>query len=235
MSNEIKIGQYLTALREQEGLKQNELAKRISWSPAVLSRVENGERPITEDELEIVLRGIGVSDVERVKQVIARQWEILPEPAFTDQDLEVLWDAEQTATEISALAKRPDVKAFFQRRLDRYKEELIEASNRVLNKRFRVAFVGTIGVGKSTAICRVEGLELPSNQGMPRAVLETGGGGVTICDVHVRQGPGYGLIVEPCSDDELRRHVFEYANFLKNPPPATDGEENETGSPGIFA
>ena len=114
MSNEIKIGQYLTALREQEGLKQNELAKRISWSPAVLSRVENGERPITEDELEIVLRGIGVSDVERVKQVIARQWEILPEPAFTDQDLEVLWDAEQTATEISALAKRPDVKAFFQ-------------------------------------------------------------------------------------------------------------------------
>lgn len=233
MNQDVLIGQFVTTMRERAGLRQNELAKRINWSPAVLSRVENGERSLTDDELGVVLEGIGLSNVEDIKQMLARRWEILPQPAFTDQDLDLLWEAEQTAAEVSALGKRPDVKAFFQRRLDRYREELAEAGKRVLNKRFRVALVGTIGVGKSTAICRAEGLELPSSQGMPKAVLETGGGGVTLCDVHVRQGPGYGLIVDPCSEDELRRHVFEYANYLKNPPPTADGEENETGSPGI--
>lgn len=233
MNNDFKIGKFLTGIRERAGLKQNELAKRLTWSPAVLSRVENGERPLIDDELATLLDGIGSEEATNAKKVLARAWEILPEPPFADQDSELLWEAEQTAKEIRSLAKRPDVKAFFQRRLERYEEELLGASERVLNKRFRVAFVGTIGVGKSTAICRAEGLELPTNQGMPKAVLETGGGGVTLCDVHVRQGPGHGLIVDPCSDDELRRHVFEFANFLKNPPLAADGEENEAGSPGI--
>ncbi len=232
MNNDLKIGQYLTSLREQAGLKQIDLAKKIAWSPAVLSRVENGERSVTEDELEIVLGGIGVDDVTGIKQALTRSWEILPEPAFTDRDSNLLWEAEQTAKQIRALAERPNVNAFFQRRLARYEEELVNAGARVLNKRFKVAFVGTIGVGKSTAICRAEGLELPTGQGMPKAVLETGGGGVTLCEVHVRQGPGFGLIAEPCPHEELRRHVYEFANFLKNPP-LSDDDENEPGSPGI--
>src|SRR5262249_43184388 len=109
-------------------------------------------------------------------------------------------------------------------------------AQRVMNKRYRVAFVGTIAVGKSTAICRVEGLELPTTKGMPKAVLETGAGGITICEVHLRQGPGYGLIIEPCSEDEIRRHVSDFSNFLFNPTPplqTADDSDNESGSPGI--
>lgn len=235
MSRDAAIGKHLTALREQAQLKQNELAKKLEWSAAVLSRVESGERPLTDDELDIILRGIGTPEAAQLKEVLARNWERLPEPPLNDADADLLWRAEQVAQEIHALAEQPDVKQLFERRLVRYGEEIGLAAQHVLDKRYRVAFMGTIGVGKSTGICRVEGLELPSAKGMPNAVLETGAGGITICDVHVRKGPGYGLIIEPCSEDEIRHHVMDLANSLLNPAKTADNEDDEagTGSPGI--
>jgi transcriptional regulator with XRE-family HTH domain len=236
MSRDSEIGRHLAALRDQAGLKQNELAKRLEWSAAVLSRIESGERPVSEDELEIILSGIGTPQAARVKDVLERDWQILSEPALADIDADLLWEAEQVAQKIHALAERPDVKQFFERRLVRYEEELTSASRRVMDKRYRAAFIGTIAVGKSTAICRVEGLELPSGKGMPKAVLETGAGGITICEVHIRRGPEYGLIIEPCTEDEIRRHVADFANFLLNPRQplqSADKEDGESGSPGI--
>ncbi|WP_050995181.1 helix-turn-helix domain-containing protein [Bradyrhizobium liaoningense] len=235
MSRDVAIGKYLAALREQANLKQGELAKKLEWSSAVLSRVESGERPLSEDELDIILGGINTPDARRLKAILSRQWSQLPEPPLGDSDSDLLWEAEQTAQKIHALAEQPDVKQVFERRLVRYEEELSVAAERVLNKRYRAAFVGTIAVGKSTSICRVEGLELPSSKGMPSAVLETGGGGITICDVHVRRGPGYGLIIEPCTEDEIRQHVMDFANSLLAPPAAaqTDDDESNAGAPGI--
>src|SRR5258708_36192138 len=71
--------------------------------------------------------------------------------------------------------------------------------------------------------------------GLPKAVLETGTGRITLCEVHVRQGPGYGLMVEPCSDDEIRRHVSDFASFLLRPtqPVPQDDDESESASPGV--
>jgi transcriptional regulator with XRE-family HTH domain len=236
MSRELLVGKHLAVLREQAGYKQNELAKKLEWSAAVLSRVENGERPLADDELEIILNGIGGDGAERLRAQLSRHWQILPEPALGDPDADLLWEAEQSVQKIHALSEQPDVKQFFERRLVRYKDEFAVAAQRVENKRFKVAFLGQIAVGKSTSICRAESLELPSTKGMPKAVLETGSGGITICEVHLRQGPGYGVIVEPCSEDEIRRHVTDFSNFLLNPSqPAQPLEDSdaETGSPGI--
>ncbi len=235
MSRDAAIGKYIAGLREQADLKQNELAKKLSWSAAELSRIENGERPLTDDELEIILSGIGTSQALNLREVLARNWVILPEASLGDADADLLWEAEQAAQQVHELSERPDVKQFYERRLLRYKDEIIAAAARVADKRFRCAFVGTIGVGKSTAICRVEGLEIATGKGMPKAVLETGAGGITICEDHVRQGPGFGLIVEPCTDEEVRSYVSDFANFLLHPSqPGPQSDEREgTGSPGI--
>lgn len=236
MDRDIAIGKYIASLRDQAGIKQNELAKKLPWSAAVLSRIESGERSLADDELEIVLNGIGTPEALKVKEVLSRKWNVLPEAALGDPDTDLLWEAEQAAQQVHDLAERPDVKQFYERRLVRYQGELIGAAALVANKRYRVAFIGTIAVGKSTAICRAEGLEISTGKGMPKAVLETGAGGITICEVHLRRGPGYGLIVEPCTDDEIRRHVSEFANFLLNPIQSAqqpDDGDGETGSPGI--
>ena len=42
MNVNVRIGKYLAQLREKAGLKQNELAKKVTWSPTVLS--EGGSR-----------------------------------------------------------------------------------------------------------------------------------------------------------------------------------------------
>lgn len=236
MNRDVAIGKHIASLRDQADLKQNELAKKLPWSAAVLSRIENGERPLTDDELDIILNGIGTPEALKLKEVLARKWAILPEAALDDADADLLWEAEQAAQQVHELAERPDVKQFYERRLVRYQDELAAAAARVADKRFRAAFVGTIGVGKSTAICRAEGLEIATGKGMPKAVLETGAGGITICEDHVRQGPGYGLIVEPCTDDEIRRYVTDFANFLLHPSqpgPQGDEGEGESGAPGI--
>jgi transcriptional regulator with XRE-family HTH domain len=236
MSREAEIGRHIATLRDLAGLKQNELAKKITWSPAVLSRVESGDRPLSRDELDIILNGIGTPAAMKVKEMLNRSWQILPEPALADPDADLLWEAEKAAQNVHTLAERPDVKQFFERRLARYKDELTVAAQRVSDKRYRAAFIGTIAVGKSTAICRAEGLELPTSKGMPKAVLETGAGGITICEVHIRRGPGYGLIIEPCTEDEIRRYVVDFSNFLLNPAqPVQSANEadGESGSPGL--
>ncbi|MDO8875197.1 MAG: helix-turn-helix transcriptional regulator [Pseudolabrys sp.] len=231
MSRDAAIGKHLAALREQAQLKQNELAKKLEWSAAVLSRVESGERPLSADELDIVLRGIGTPEAIRLKEVLARRWERLPEPPLGDPDADLLWQAEQAAAKVRTLADQPNVKQFFERRLTRFEDELRAAGQQVLDKRYRVAFVGTIAIGKSTSICRIEGLELPTSKGMPGTVLETGGGGITICDVHVRRGPGYGLIIEPCAEDDIRHHVMDFAHSLLNPVKVGDDDDAGAGSP----
>lgn len=236
MNRDAAIGKRIAALRDEAGLKQNELAKKLTWSAAVLSRVENGDRPLAPEELQTVLDGIGTADALKLREILERQWQMIPEPTLGDPDADLLWEAEQTAQQVHALAERPDVKQFYERRLVRYQEELLAKAASVADKRYQAAFIGTIAVGKSTAICRAEGLEIPGSKGMPKAVLETGAGGITICEVHVRRGPGYGLIVEPCTEDEVRRHVADFANFLVNPPQASrsESDDGEGGaSPGI--
>ena len=40
--DQMEVGRYLAAIRERAGIKQAELARKITWSPAVLSRIETG-------------------------------------------------------------------------------------------------------------------------------------------------------------------------------------------------
>jgi transcriptional regulator with XRE-family HTH domain len=230
--NDQVIGKHLAALREKAGLKQNELAKQLEWSAAVLSRIESGERALADDELETILRGIGTPEAARLKEVMSREWSILPRPQLGDPDADLLWEAEQVGKRINDLARNPDLKQSFQRRLARYLDELSAAAKKVSEKHYRVSFIGMIAAGKSTAICRLSGLEVPSTKGMPKPVLETGAGGITICEVQLRQGPGYGLIIEPCSEDEVRHHVADFANFLLKPATVAE-DEGGKGTPGL--
>ena len=104
MTRDAVIGSQLATLREKAGFRQNELAKKLEWSAAVLSRVESGERAAASEELEIILRGIGTPEAARLGEIVNRRWEILPEPPLNDLDSDLLWEAELAAKKIHALA-----------------------------------------------------------------------------------------------------------------------------------
>ena len=213
MSSSVQIGKYLAQLREKAGFKQNELAAKVTWSPAVLSRVESGERTVNSDELTAIVEAIGSPNALRFAETIGRNWEYLTEPFPDHPDDELLWQAESALKRIAEMSGNPDVKNVFVRRLEEYRYVLHRAAEITLGVEYSVAFVGDIGVGKSTAICRSADLEVHESTKI-EPVLEAGAGGITVCEVHLVQGPQYGILVDPVSEGELRREVSEFAQYL---------------------
>ena len=233
-TTDLETGRYLAYLRDKARLRQNELAQKVGWSPAVLSRVESGERSVSTDELNHILEKIGSEEAMNFKDTYGRIWKYVERPQLGHPDESILWEAEIALRKLNELLEDPDIKNIFVKRLEAFREELYEAAWRVYRTEHVIAFVGDIGVGKSTAICRVADIEVQDEKtGVLSPVLEAGGGGVTICEVHLVQGPQYGLIVEPRSEYEIHREVREFATLLKSAPKSREDSE-ETGDPDSF-
>lgn len=232
--NPIELGRHLMQVRERCGVKQAELARRVSLSPAVLSRIESGERTVSVQEVQDILAQLDTPQAAELALALQRTWTVLPRPPLDHPDQDALWDAEQAARELVELREKPDTPHSFERRLSEYIEELKRSAGLLLKRDHQIAFIGSIGVGKSTAICRITGLESPREDGVLMPVLEVGGGGITVCEVHLRTGPGYGLIVEPRSDDEIRQDVADLTDHvLKGSAPAEDDGPGAPESQGI--
>lgn len=213
--SQIELGRYLMQVRERAGIKQAELARKISWSQAVLSRVEAGDRSLSQEELHTILSAIDTPEAAKLQELSQREWAVIPRPSLDHPDQDLLWSAEQVAKDLAVLRERPDVRNAFERRIGAYITEIQQTAALILKRDHQVAFIGSIGIGKSTAICRLTGLEVTGQDGAPPVpVLEAGAGGITICEVHLRKGPGYGLMIEPRSDEEIRADVTDFAEFL---------------------
>lgn len=226
---DVEIGKYLAYIRDKARLKQNELAEKVGWSAPVLSRVESGERPLSNQELNAIVEAIGTKEAVSLKESIGRNWKNLPKPPLGHPDEALLWKAETTLQDIDELMENQDIRASFARRLEASTSEIQDASYLVLKTEHNIAFIGNIGVGKSTTICRVTGLEVQNNSAtFPASMLEVGGGGITICEVHLAQGPQFGILVEPRSEEEIRREVLEFATLIKSPPEQPVEDNSET-------
>lgn len=226
--NNIEQGGYLARLREEAGINQNELAKRVGWSAPLLSRVESGERAVSEDELREILNAVGSGEALRFIETSGREWRSLPKPPLGHPSEDILWEADGALRDVQSLADNPDIKNSFANLLGSVKENIRESAESVSRTEYSVAFVGDIGVGKTTAICRALGLETPdAKTGAPTAALEVGAGGITVCEVHIVEGPEYAIRVEPLSEREIRREVREFCALLKEPPPAGDDDASD--------
>lgn len=229
-----ELGRHLMQVRERSGIKQAELAKRVALSPAVLSRIESGDRPVTLEEVQDILAQLATTEASDLAKALQRSWRVLPRPPLDHPDQDLLWEAEQVARELATLRDQPDTPHAFERRLSEYIDELGRGAAMLLKREHQLAFIGSIGVGKSTAICKMTGLEVPKEDGTMAPVLEVGGGGITVCEVHLRTGPQFGLIVEPKGDDELRQDVLDLADsILKTAPSPEDDGPSGQESQGI--
>lgn len=50
----MSVANDIVTLREQQGLNHKELAERLNVNRSVLNRIENGTRPVRNDELKII-------------------------------------------------------------------------------------------------------------------------------------------------------------------------------------
>lgn len=147
---------------------------------------------------------------------LSRDWNQLCRPPLDHPDQDLLWEGEQVSRDLVELRSDPNVRHAFEQRLTEYIDGISSGAESLLKRNYDIAFIGSKGIGKSTAICKVTGLEVPSpDNAPPKPVLEAGGGGITVCDVHLGTGHGYGILTEPCSEDEMRAHVTDFAEHIK--------------------
>jgi transcriptional regulator with XRE-family HTH domain len=227
----VQLGRRLAQLREQTGLEQDDLAVRIGWSQTLLAQVEAGERGLSDDELKILLKVIGTAEALELATVLERTWKHLPHPALDHPDRHLLWAAERLSATLEGLAAAVDVRAALHQRLKEYLDEIHRLAQHIIRRKHQIAFIGSIGIGKSTAICRATGLEMIGLGPLPVAVLATGGGGITLCEVQLSEGPGYGVIIEPCSHDEIREHVTDFVDQLVQDQSSVETDEAARGVP----
>ena len=141
-------------------------------------------------------------------------WEQLPEPPPEHPEGELLWEAEKALRSIDVLSENPDIKQAFARRLEEYTSEIRDVAIPIQTTEHSIAFMGNIGVGKTTAICRITGLEVSTDgKTALEPVLDVGAGGTTVCEVALVQGANYAISIEPRSEDEIRREVHEFARY----------------------
>jgi transcriptional regulator with XRE-family HTH domain len=229
---QLPLGRYISLLRERAGISQVELARRGKLSPAVVSRVESGERGLTPEGLVTLLDALGTEEARTFLDYYRQGWSELPRPMFDHPDRDLLWQIAQTLMQLKTVYASPDLKHVFQRQLRSYEEELGRVAEILAARDYLVALIGSIGVGKSTMICRLTSLEVPGEYGQPaQPVLEVGGGGTTMCEVHLKRGPECGLIVEPRSVEAIRADVEDFCEYLlgpvQAPPEEADGTEEE--------
>ena len=57
----MRIGEKIAELRKKENLNQSELAEKLKINQSVLNRIENGTRPLKDDEIKQIASFFGVS------------------------------------------------------------------------------------------------------------------------------------------------------------------------------
>ncbi len=215
VDNRVSIRYYLSVLRKKAGLTQAQVAERMTVSPARVSRLEADDQEVGSEELQAFLTALRSPDADAFKGYLNETWRELERPAFDHPDLSVLRLAEQTLRELVDFYNDPTLKHVFKKQVEAYEKELRRYARYLTPREHLVAMIGSIGVGKTTAICSMTGLQLRAKD--PKSAepaLEVGGGGITICEMHLKRGPQYGLIVEPLRDDHVRAYVADFCEYI---------------------
>ncbi|EJI85532.1 hypothetical protein AEST_16280 [Alishewanella aestuarii B11] len=120
----------------------------------------------------------------------------------------------------SLMTKLPEESAT-RKQLDNHRELFDDAVSYLSNSDQRLAFIGNIGTGKTTAICHLLGL-LDGEE----PILSTGSGRTTLCEVEISFGSQLEIEVTPHSEAEVRGYLTDFAQYL-----LSDIEESDNSEP----
>lgn len=227
------VGQAISLFRSEVGATQSQLAVKAGIDQSRVSRIEKGEpgTPAELNKLVEALSALGSKDAADYATFLGKSWEHVERPDFTNPQRNILELAEEQLRQIASFLDEKERPWPLKRQLERQRAA-IEASAVYLGKTVhQIAFIGEVGVGKSTAISFLYGLLDPSSSTADlreRVVLETGGGHTTLCEVNIRRGPGFGIVVQAQSDEEFRSLVSDFcaATWLRRV--TVDGQKNDS-------
>ncbi len=220
--NSSSVGNVLRRLREQKSVSQSQIARQCELSPAKVSRIESNEVIPDEIELTKILSAID-TDMSREFRIFLKQEWNLEKPDFFHPDRTLFWKANQVLEKLDCSLE--SLRGLEQRSA-LYRTEIRQLVDFLRDQNHSVAIIGGIGIGKTTAICKLTSLEIPeATTPTTQAILEIGAGGTTLCEVVIKKGPAVGVLIKPRSENniqqdvaDLSEHLFSVANQQgKNP------------------
>ena len=210
-----RIGAAICRLRTEAKLTQAKLAEKTGLDQSRISRIEKGEVVAGADVDRVLdaLDALGAPKAKAFKEFIGREWQHIEPPSFWNPERACLETTEETLDEIAIFVGQDDHPWPLRRQIERQRETLLRAAGFLGRLNHNIAFIGDMGVGKSTAISFIFDLLVPpslADKTINRPVLEIGAGGATICEVHIKGGPEFGISLLPMSDAEMRELVSDF-------------------------
>lgn len=227
------IGRKLANFRVEAGLTQSMVATKISIDQSRISRIEKGEVSTNFIEVKKYLEALATEATHDYIRYLEKEWKILPPPVPETPELENIWIVEQKLKELEAFTQEKDLPGPVRAEVDMHRQSLRDAADFLSCLDHQIAFIGDIGVGKTTALCLAAGLVLPdSKTGLDgKIALETGAGRITVCEVRIKAGSTWGVTVEPLQEAEIYRLVADLCEAVKSKDTVRDSETDSKGVP----
>ena len=204
----MKTGKMLARVREDSGVSQKELAKKMGFSPSRVSRMED-QVSLDQVEIDKFLDTINTPTSKAAKKHITQQWKYIDKPDFFNPSREQLSLAESTLKKIQKLKKGIGSTSVFYKQLRMHEETTRKLADYLSSTEHTIACIGSVGVGKTTAICGFLGLKDGK-----KPVLHTRGGRATVCEVQIPKGPEWGITIDPLSEDEVYKDVYDFCDYI---------------------
>jgi len=115
-------------------------------------------------------------------------------------------------------------------KLYEFEQKIYTLQKKLNTSHFKVAFLGRIGVGKTSVISRFLGLQIFSEASdCPQDVLKTGSGRTTVCPVYIQNSTTPYIEVTPLSEEETCSSVKSFAEFIWAKAHGSFISDNEEG------
>lgn len=225
-NEDLEFGTTVSEIRKQANLKQSDVAKKLIFDTSRISRIETGELSLSFQEKSALLKAINTDDANNYLVYLERTWKELDKPPFEHPQRIVLYQSELKLQELKKLLEEENLSNYLVGEAKMHQQSLLDNVQFIQSTRHSVAYIGDIGVGKTTVICTQTGLIIPNNDKSEKieTVLEVGAGGTTVCEVRIRQGLQYSILVEPVSDTEVYKFSGELCAGIKE---SFEGEKNK--------
>ncbi len=211
----VSHGAVLSRLRTELGVTQAALAGKAGLDQSRVSRMEKGEvtSQAEVDKALDALAALGSPQARAYKDFCMHEWEHVAPPSFFNPQRACLEIADEALGDIETFLADESRPWPLRRQIERHRETLIKGAAYLQKMNHNIAFIGPIGVGKSTGLSFLFDLLVPpslASKPIDRPVLETGAGGTTICEVHIKRGPEFGISLLPMPEGELRELVSDF-------------------------
>lgn len=202
----------LKHVRDAKGLSQTALAKAMGTVASVLSKLEKAD----EADPEMAERYLGAVDSDLAREVqayYARAWSQDQPPTFLHPDREALWTIDQALTDLDTFETKSD-DPILRSPIGLLRGELRAAEAYLRKRDHVVAWVGDIGVGKTTALTYAVGLLVGDGRSGRKPAFPVGPGRTTVCETAIRVAPTFGVLVDALDDEEVLRLTRDLVSSL---------------------